>query len=84
MALEASRFLGKHVTPAKAVAVLLFSLLTAVSPMLLGLRLWTQIPSIVETGLIGPGGKDDSLPRAVLVFGIPGLMCVLNLICHGQ
>ena len=84
MTLEASRFFGKHVTPAKALAVLLFSLLTAASPMLLGLRLWALIPAVVETGLIGPGGKDDSLPRAVLVFGIPGLMCVLNLICHGQ
>ena len=84
MALEASRFFGKHVTPAKALAVLLFSLLTAVSPMLLGLRLWALIPAVVETGLIGPSGKDDSLPRAVLVFGIPSLMCVLNLICHGQ
>jgi len=81
---EASRYFGKHVSPEKAFVLLVFSLLTCAMPMLLGLRLWEQIPAIVETGLIGPGGKDDSLSRAVLVFAVPGLMCVLNLICHVQ
>ena len=81
---EASRYFGKHVTPAKALVSLCFALLTAASPMLLGLHLWKQIPEIVETGLTTVGGEDDSLPRAVLVFGLPGLMCVLTLICHGQ
>ncbi len=80
----ASRYFGKHVSPDKALLTLIASLLACAVPMLLGLRLWSQIPEIVETGLIGPGGEDDSLPRAVLVFGIPGLMCVLNLICHVQ
>ena len=81
---EATRYFGRHVTPAKALVSLCFSLLTAASPMLLGLHLWKQIPEIVETGLTTVGGEDDSLPRAVLVFGLPGLMCVLTLICHGQ
>ena len=81
---EASRYFGKHVTSAKAAVSLCFALLTAASPMLVGLRLWAQIPEIVETGLTTVGGEDDSLPRAVLVFGLPGLMCVLTLICHGQ
>ena len=81
---EASRYFGKHVSPEKAAVLLAATLLTCAAPILLGLRLWDRIPAVVETGLIGPGGKDDSLPRAVLVFGIPGLMCVLNLICHGQ
>ena len=81
---EATRYFGRHVTPAKALVSLCFSLLTAASPMLLGLHLWKQIPEIVETGLTTMGGEDDSLPRAVLVFGLPGLMCVLTLICHGQ
>ncbi|MBR4472767.1 MAG: SdpI family protein [Oscillospiraceae bacterium] len=80
----ASERFGKHVSPQKALVTLIFSLLTAASPMLLGLRLWDRIPSLVETGLIGPGGTDDSMPRAVLVFGVPGLFCVLNAICHGQ
>ncbi len=52
--------------------------------MLLGSRLWGQLPSIVETGITKMDGSDDSIPRAVLVFGVPGLMCVLNLICHVQ
>ena len=81
---EASRFFGRHVTPEKALVTLVFCLLTCAAPMLLGLRLWDRIPKVVETGLIGPGGTDDSLPRAVLVFGIPGLVCVLALICHAQ
>lgn len=29
-------------------------------------------------------GRDDSMPRALVVFGIPGLMCLLNLIVHTQ
>ena len=81
---EVSRFFGKHVTPEKAAVSLLFALLTAASPMLLGLRLWGQIPEIIKTGLTSLNGEDDSLPRAALVFGVPGLMCVLTLICHGQ
>ena len=36
--------------------------------MILGVRYWDQIPEIVETGLIGPGGKDDSLPRWAVAF----------------
>ena len=66
---EASRYFGKHVTPAKAAVSLCFALLTAASPMLLGLHLWKQIPEIVETGLTAINGEDDSIPRAVLVFG---------------
>ena len=81
---EATRYFGRHITPVKALVSLCFALLTAASPMLLGLHLWKQIPEIVATGLTTVGGEDDSLPRAVLVFGLPGLMCVLTLICHGQ
>ena len=81
---EASRYFGRHVSPVKAAVSLVAALLAAASPMRLGLHLWDQIPLIGETGLVGPGGEDDSLTRAVLVFGIPGLMCVLTLICHGQ
>ena len=80
----ASERFGKHVTREKAVVTLVFALLTAAAPMLLGLRMWGRIPAIVETGLIGPDGTDDSMPRAVLVFAVPGLMCVLTAICHGQ
>ena len=80
----AARIFGKHVSDEKALVLVLASSFACLSPVLLGLRLWDAIPEIVETGLIGPGGQDDSLPRAVLVYGIPGLAFILNLICHAQ
>ena len=81
---EASRRLGRHVSPEKAFAAFAATTLCCVLPMLLGLRLWDRIPEIVETGLVGPSGQDDSMPRAVLVFGVPGLGLILNTIAHGQ
>lgn len=81
---EASRRLGHHVSPAKALAAAVATTLCCALPMLLGLRLWQLIPAIVETGLTDLNGNDDSMPRAVLVFGVPGLGCVLNGIVHGQ
>ena len=81
---NAARIIGKHVSDEKALVLVLAASFACLSPILLGLRLWNAIPEIVETGLIGPGGKDDSVPRAVLVYGVPGLVFVLNLICHVQ
>lgn len=81
---EAGRLFGKQVSNEKALLLFIVTLLTCAMPMLVGRRLWDAIPEIVETGLIGAEGKDDSMPRSVLVYGIPGLMCVLNTICHGQ
>ena len=81
---EASRLFGRHVSTPKALCVGLASLLCCLLPMLLGLRLWEKIPALVQTGLIGPGGTDDSVPRAVLVFGVPGLFAVLDLISNAQ
>jgi len=81
---EVSAYLGKHVSPQKAAVLLAFTLLTCASPMLLGLRLWDRIPAMVESGLRKMDGTDDSMPRAVLVFAVPGLLCVLDLICHVQ
>ncbi len=81
---QASQLFGQHVSPQKALLTILFSVLVCALPMLLGLRLWDSIPAVVETGLTDPSGNDDSMPRAVLVFAVPGLMCVLNLICHAQ
>lgn len=80
----ASRFFGRHVSPEKALVSAIAATLCCLAPILLGLRLWDKIPAMVQTGLIGPEGKDDSLPRAVLVYGVPGLFAVLTLICHGQ
>lgn len=81
---SAARIFGKHVSNEKALVLVLATSFACLAPILLGLRLWNAIPEIVETGLIGPGGKDDSVPRAVLVYGVPGLVFVLNLICHVQ
>ena len=81
---ELSAVFGKHISPPKALLCFLASTLLCLSPMLLGLRLWSLIPPVVETGLLTADGRDDSLPSAVLIFGIPGLFAVLNLICHGQ
>ena len=81
---DAAKYFGKHITTEKAVFLLVATLLACAMPMLIGYRLWESIPEIVETGLIGANGNDDSMPRGVLVYGLPGLMCVLNLICHGQ
>ncbi len=81
---EASRVFGRHVSGPKALCVLLASLLVCLLPMLLGLRLWDRLPPVIRSGLIGPDGADDSMPRSVLVFGVPGLFAVLDLICHGQ
>lgn len=81
---EAGRLFGRQVSKEKAAVLFAVTLLACAMPMLVGRRLWDRIPEIVETGLIGAEGKDDSMPRAVLVYGIPGLMCVLNTICHGQ
>lgn len=84
MEMESARMFGKHVTKEKALLLFVVTMIACAMPMQVGVRLWDQIPEIVETGLIGMDGKDDSLPRAAVVFLVPGLMCLLNLICHGQ
>lgn len=81
---EGARLFGKHVSKQKAGVLLVATLIACALPMVLGIRLWNEIPEIVSSGLIGMDGKDDSLPRAAVVFALPGLMCLLNLICHGQ
>ncbi|MGN0981790.1 MAG: SdpI family protein [Candidatus Limivicinus sp.] len=80
----ASRHFGHHVSKEKAAVLFAAALLFCACPILIGLRLYGQIPEIVETGLIGVDGRDDSLPRWALVFAIPGLMCVFTIICHVQ
>lgn len=67
---------GLWVLAATAVACLL--------PILLGMRLYDSLPAIVPTNIIGQSGKDDSIPRTVVVFGIPVLMCLLDVLAHYQ
>ena len=73
---------GKHLSPEKQRALLIVTLAACALPMILGVRYWDQIPEIVETGLIGPGGKDDPLPRWAVAFALPGLMCLLEAIAN--
>lgn len=80
--LESIRLFGRHVSREKGAVLLAVTLAVCALPMLLGLRQWDSIPEMVSTGLIGPDGRDDSLPRAAVVFVLPGLMCLLNLITH--
>lgn len=82
--IEGARLFGKHVSKQKAQILLAVTLIACALPMVLGVRLWEEIPEIVQTGLIGVDGEDDSMPRAAVVFLLPGLACLLDLICHGQ
>lgn len=82
--MEGARLFGRHVSKTKGRLLLAVTLVCCALPVILGLRLWEEIPEIVETGLIGADGKDDSLPRAAVVFALPGLMCVLDLLAHYQ
>ena len=84
MEMESARMFGKHVTKEKALLLFVVTMLACAMPMQLGVRLWDKIPEIVETGLIGMDGKDDSIPRWMVAFGLPGLMCLLDLIAHMQ
>ncbi len=81
---EAARLFGKHVSRDKAYLLMGATTLACAMPMLLGMRLWDEVPDLVPTGLKLASGVDDSLPRGIVVFGMAGLMCILNLICHVQ
>ena len=82
--MEGARLFGKHVSKTKGRLLLSVTLICCALPVILGLRLWEEIPEIVETGLVGMDGRDDSLPRWAVVFALPGLMCVLDLLAHYQ
>ena len=73
---------GKHLSPEKQRALLIVTLTACALPMILGVRMWDRIPEIVETGLIGPGGQDDSLPRWAVALLLPGLMCLLEAVAQ--
>ena len=79
---QAAALLGKHVSPQKQKLLLGVTLAACALPMLLAVRLWDQIPQLVHTGLIGTTGEDDSISRTMVVFGLPALMCLMDLIGH--
>lgn len=82
--IESAKMFGKHLSKQKRTILLVVTLIACAMPAIMGLRLWKEIPDLVPTGLIGMNGKDDSLPRWVIALGLPGLMCILDAICHGQ
>lgn len=82
--IAASRFFGKHISGTKALVLFLAAILISVMPAILGIRFWDIIPETVQSGIRDAQGNDDSLPRAVLVYGIPLLFTVLTVICHAQ
>ena len=82
--MQGARMLGKHVSEEKGRILLAVTMLACATPVILGIRLWDQIPQVVQTGLIGANGKDDSLPRWAVAFLLPGLMCLLNFLAHYQ
>lgn len=84
MEIAGAKMFGKHLSRQKRTILLLVTLLACAMPMIMGVRFWRDIPQFVPSGLIGTDGKDDSLPRWVVAFGLPGLMCLLNAIAHGQ
>lgn len=82
--ITASKFFGKHVTPLKALALFIIAVLVAAMPMIIGIHHYNEIPETVLTGIRDASGRDDSMPRPVLVYGIPALFTLLTVICHGQ
>ena len=81
---QSAAVLGHHVSGEKGALLLFFTVLACLAPVALGLRLWNDIPLIVETGLVGVNGEDDPMPRWALVFLLPGLFCTLDIINHVQ
>lgn len=79
-----AKIFGKQVSKEKGRALLTVTLIACALPMTLGARLWSEIPEVVPSGLIGSNGQDDSIPRWVVAFGLPGFMCLMDLIAHGQ
>ena len=81
---QGAKMFGKHVSGEKARVLLAATLLACAAPMILGARMWGRIPELVPSGLIGTNGKDDSIPRWMVAFGLPGLMCLLDFLAHFQ
>lgn len=79
---QAAQMLGKHASREKRRVLLAATLIACALPMILGWRMRHAIPDMVPTGLIGANGQDDSLPRWAVIWGLPGLMCVMDAIAH--
>ncbi len=81
---KSAEILGRHVSAEKGTLLLVYTALACLAPTALGLRLWQDIPPVVQTGLVGLSGQDDPLPRWGLVFLLPGIFLALDVINHLQ
>jgi len=79
---KAAEVLGRQIPVEKQRLLLLVTLLACAMPMVMGLRMWDAIPEMVPTGMIGADGTDESLSRTMVVLGLPGLLCLLDLVAH--
>jgi hypothetical protein len=82
MEIQAARMFGKQMSKEKRRVLLAVTLIACALPMAMGARRWSDIPAIVPSGLIGSSGKDDSIPRWMVAFGLPGILCLLDVIAH--
>lgn len=64
--------------------LLLAALAVCALPLLLGLRLWEQMPEQVPSGFTGPSGIEDTISRPAVVFGLPVLMCAMDLVAYWE
>ena len=81
---QGAKLFGKHVSEEKSRVLLVITLLSCAAPMVLGVRMWSRIPELVPSGLIGSNGMDDSIPRWMVALGLPALMCLLDFLAHFQ
>ncbi len=77
-------FKGKHAPLDKIFLLFPVTVIICLLPSCIGIRLWDKIPEVVTTGIVNARGEDDSMPRAILVYGLPVLVCLINIICHVQ
>jgi len=61
--------------------MLVLSSVVTLLPMLAGLILWNKLPSVMPTHWGADGAVDGTSGRAFVVFGLPLLFWVFNLIC---
>ena len=60
---------------------MILSTLLSMLPMLIGLLLWKQLPDTMTTHWGGDGVADGTAGKAFVVFGIPAMMAVFNVLC---
>lgn len=61
--------------------ILLITCLVCLLPILLGIALWNQLPETMAIHFNIHNQPDNYAPRGFVVFGIPALMVLLQLVC---